>query len=318
MVCGTLVTLQRVSLRYGDYFLEPSTELELQKVAEEHGRERLEKRACYWFIMRKKEFRAVLLNPAGSERPFNRHSFFPSSFSFNFFHTFLLQRSYQNVDTNREFICNSSVQSQPDISMQIVHVLSPVSVCVREWCVACDGLLTYSGVVLLLLQSFLQINTNTAFMHLGINWQLCVANMVGNTPSYTSSMRVLLCTSLCYHKRIHEHPTQQKQWSPGNHTAIDLNVMDKPLNKLGQVCCIGDWQNFQFQWSIFWNQVSFSVQLAQSTHRANRAADGQQRGCNRGQPCGSTTRSTCCPPGWGREGAFISSKHCEVPVTPQC
>lgn len=169
-----------------------------------------------------------------------------------------------------------------------------------------------------LFKSLLQINTNTAFMHLGINWQLCGANMVGNTPSYTSSMRVLLCTSLCYHKRIHEHPTQQKQWSPGSHTAIDLNVMDKPLNKLGQVCCIGDWQNFQFQWSIFWNQVSFSVQLAQSTHRANRAADGQQRGCNRGQPCGSTTRRTCWPPGWGLEGVFISSKHCEVPVTPQC
>lgn len=198
-----------------------------------------------------------------------------------------------------------------------MHVLPPESVCVRKWCVACDGLLTYSGVVLLLLQSFLKIDINTAFIHLGINWQLCRANMVGNTPSYTSSMRVLLCTSLCYHKRIHEHPTQQKQWSPGNHTAIDLNVMDKPLNKLGQVCCIGDWQNFQFQWSIFWNQVSFSVQLAQSTHCANRAADRQQRGCNRGQPCGSTTRRTCWPPGWG-QGVFISSKHCEVPVTPQC
>lgn len=32
MVCGTLVTRQRVSLRYGDYFPKLSSELELQKI----------------------------------------------------------------------------------------------------------------------------------------------------------------------------------------------------------------------------------------------------------------------------------------------
>lgn len=51
--------------------------------------------------------------------------------------------------------------------------------------------------------------------------------------------------------------------------------MDKTFKKLGQVCWFGDWQNFPFQWFIFWNEFNSLIQLTQFIHQANIVADGQ-------------------------------------------
>lgn len=71
--------------------------------------------------MGKKEFWAVSLNTVDSEQQ-NKAFLFISLFL-----CFILQRSNQAVDSDHEFISNSSpVQSQRDVSMRSLHILSPV------------------------------------------------------------------------------------------------------------------------------------------------------------------------------------------------
>lgn len=52
-------------------------------------------------------------------------------------------------------------------------------------------------------------------------------------------------------------------------------MMDKTFNKLGEICWFGDWQNFPFQWFIFWNEFNSLIQLTQFTQHTNLVADGQ-------------------------------------------